>query len=305
VSTSAASVLVTGGTGVIGSSIVRRLLAAGRSVRILSRSGAAAAQAGVAMCRGDVTRDADLAAALSGCDAVVHCAAEKGDVRTMEQVNVAATRRLLALAADSQIRFFCHMSSVAVVGRTSAMIVDETTPCHPMTRYAETKLRAEEIVRRGLPGGTVVILRPTSVFSVHTLPAWLRHSIRHRFRQFLTGRENAHLIYVEDVAASAVHWLHAAARQPVDTFIVSSDEEGGNTHRQVQAALASMIKAAPAASDLAAPLWLPHLTRLLRLRGSNRGDLVYSADKLRRAGFHMPYGLRNGLGDAVSLWRNR
>src|ERR1700681_4517826 len=73
VSADSASVLATGGTGLVGRSIVRRLLAAGRSVRILSRGGDFPAHPGVSICRGDVTCDKDLAAALHGCDAIIHC----------------------------------------------------------------------------------------------------------------------------------------------------------------------------------------------------------------------------------------
>jgi nucleoside-diphosphate-sugar epimerase len=305
VSAITASVMVTGGTGLIGGSIVGRLLAAGRPVRILSRGGNVPARPGVSISRGDITCFRDVKAALEGCDAVIHCAAEKRDTRCMQAVNVAATRVLFDLAREAQVRFFCLMSSVGVVGRTRVAVVDEATPCAPMNRYAETKLAAEEIVRAGLAGASVVILRPTNVFGAQTLEPWLQDSIGYRIRQFLTGRESSHLVYVEDVAATAVHWLQTCTGQPVETFIVSSDEEGNNSNRELQLALASMIATAPAVPVASAPSWIPHLTRLIRHSDSNPGDLVYSSRRLRDAGFRMPYGLRDGLIDAVNLWRNR
>jgi nucleoside-diphosphate-sugar epimerase len=299
------SILVTGGTGLIGCSIVRRLIAAGHPVRIISRVGAPEAITGASTVRGDVTSAADVAAAMRGCDVVIHCAAEKHDTKRMEAVNVRATRMLFDLARDSEVRLFCHMSSVGVIGRTDARVVDETTPCNPMNRYTETKLAAEEIVSGGLPGGEVVILRPTNVFGAQSVGMWMQRSVRSRVRQFLIGRENSHLIYVEDVAAAAVHWLLTPARNLVDTYIVSSDEESGGTYRELQAELGSMVRAMPAPPARCAPLWIPRIGRLMRRGDGNRGDLVYSSGKLRQTGFRMPYGLRNGLAEAASQWRSQ
>jgi nucleoside-diphosphate-sugar epimerase len=242
---------------------------------------------------------------MRGCDAVFHCAAEKNDAGTMRAINVFATKLLFDMACDLQVGFFCHLSSVGVVGRTRSKVVDESAPCNPVNLYEETKLAAEEIVSQGIPGGSVVILRPTNIFGAETLERWLQRSIRTRARLFLKGYENSHLVYVEDVAAAAVHWLQASCQKRVDTFIVSSDEESGNTHCEVQTWLASKVQTAPRPFRIAAPLFVPHCARLVRNGNSNFGDVVYSSRKLRQAGFRFPYGLREGLDDAVSLLRGR
>jgi nucleoside-diphosphate-sugar epimerase len=254
---------------------------------------------------GDIRSLQDLRTAMRGCDAVFHCAAEKNDAATMRATNVVATRLLFDLACELRVRFFCHFSSVGVVGRTRSRIVDEDAPCNPMNLYEETKLAAEEIVSEGLPGGSVVILRPTNIFGAVTLERWLQRSIRARARLFLKGYENSHLVYVEDVAAAAVHWLQASCQKHVDTFIVSSDEESGNTHCEVQTWLASKVHAAPRPLRISAPLFVPHCARLIRHGNSNFGNVVYSSHKLRQAGFGFPYGLRKGLDDAVSLLPGR
>ena len=298
-------ILATGGTGLVGRSIVRQLVAAGQSVRVLSRGGEPPALPGVSVCRGDVTSAEDVASAMRGCHAVFHCAAERHDSDRMVAVNVTGTRLLLDMACDLQLRFFCHLSSVGVIGRTHATVVDEAAPCHPINLYGETKLAAEEIVSRGLPGGNVVILRPTNIFGPETLGSWLRNSLQSRMRSFLNGRERAHLIYVEDVAAAAVHWLRASGRPAVETFIVSSDEEPGNTHNEVQAVLASMIETAARPCDSSAPLWVPRIARMIRGGHGNLGNVVYSSRKLRQMGCEIPFGLRQGLADAVMLWRDR
>ena len=304
-STDRADILTTGGTGLVGRSIVRRLLAAGRKVRVISRGADSASHPGVVICRGDFTVRSDLQAAMQGCDAVFHCAAEKRDARDMTAVNVDGTRQLLEIATELRIEFLCYLSSVGVIGKTRAAIVDEDSACRPMTAYGRTKLAAERILGRGLAGGRVVILRPTNVFGPETLQPWLENSIRNRLRLFLKGRERSHLVYVEDIAAVAEHCLRVPSSQNVETFIVSSDEELAGSNAEVQGALATMLESAPGPGRVSLPLAIPHCLRLLRDGGSNIGSLIYSAGKLRRAGVRLPYGLRGGLNDVVEAWRNR
>jgi nucleoside-diphosphate-sugar epimerase len=236
---------------------------------------------------------------------VFHCAAETSDAAQMTQTNVFGTRLLFDVAIDARVKFFCHLSSVGVVGRVRRKIVDESSPCNPMNLYEETKLAAEGIVSAGLDGGNVVILRPTNIFGVRTLLPWLDGSLYSKVRLLLRGNENAHLVYIEDVAAAAIFLWQAAAGKRVETFNVSSDEEAGGTHREAQALFASMIEMAPRPSLVAAPLFIPYLLRLMRFGSTNYGDVVYSARKLRDAGFHFPFGLRAGLIHVAGILRDR
>jgi nucleoside-diphosphate-sugar epimerase len=240
-----------------------------------------------------------LKAALNGCKAVFHCAAEKTDEDVMTAVNVTATRNLFELSRDMRIRYFCHLSSVGVIGRTRLTEVDESTACSPMNEYEATKLAAEQIVRGGLGDGRVVILRPTNIFGPATLRRMLQRSFRSQVRAFLRGNERAHLVYIDDVVAAAVYWMQAAPANATEAFIVSSDEEPGNTHRDIQAFLASRVPTAPSPPKLSAPLFMPYCARLLRHGKTNYGDVIYSSGKLRRAGFAFPFGLQAGLDDAL------
>src|ERR1700737_4886617 len=172
------NILVTGGTGFFGRALVPQLVAIGQSVRIISRSGNHPAHPRVSMYRGDITSLKDLRIAMQGCNAVFHCAAEKNVAESMRRVNVSATKLLFDMASELQVAFFCHLSSVGVVGRTRLRIVDENASCNPMNLYEETKLAAEEVVSRGIPGGRVVILRPTNIFGAETLLPWLQDSLR-------------------------------------------------------------------------------------------------------------------------------
>lgn len=77
------TILVTGGTGLIGSNICRQLVERGDSVRALARPGShiEPLQAlGATVVEGDITDDASVRRAAEGCDAIIHSAAVLGGV---------------------------------------------------------------------------------------------------------------------------------------------------------------------------------------------------------------------------------
>jgi nucleoside-diphosphate-sugar epimerase len=189
-------ILITAGTGFFGRVLVRKLVTAGQSVRVISRSGTLAEDERISIYRGDIRRLDDLRAAIQGCTAVFHCAAEKSDSGKMTEINVFGTRLLFDVASDAQVKFFCHFSSAVVVGKVRQRIVDESVPCSPMNQYEETKLAAQGIVSAGLDGGNMVILRPTQIFGAQTLLPWLESSLYSKARLLLRGKENAHLVYM-------------------------------------------------------------------------------------------------------------
>jgi nucleoside-diphosphate-sugar epimerase len=297
------SILVTGGTGVYGRSLVRRLVSEGHSVRVLTRSDKFSQHPNISTYRGDIACLEDVKEAIRGCDAIFHCAGEKYDVDRMESVNATGTRNLIGLAADLRIGFFCHLSSVGVTGRTRLKVVDEESPPNPMNLYEETKLKAEEIVRSGLGAGRAVILRPTNIFASVTLEPLLAQSVRNRLAMFLKGGELAHFVYVEDVVAAALYCWRSAAICGLEVFIVSSDEDAGAKYREILATLSLLTgnKVGPAVLRTSPPQILPYWLRRIRGINSNRGDVIYSSAKLRSAGFHFPFGLTAGLIHAVSV----
>jgi nucleoside-diphosphate-sugar epimerase len=298
-------VLVTGGSGLLGRVLVDKLLGAGESVRVLSRSAAANEHERLSVHRGDVTVREDLRRAVQGCNAIFHCAAEKADSRNMMDTNVLGTRILFEQAIDAGVSFFCHVSSAVVVGKVQQRVVDEATPCSPMSLYERSKLAAERIVSVGLDRGQVVILRPTHIFGEGTLQPWLGNSPWSRVSQCLRARENSHLVYVEDVAAAAIFLRKVSGGAGVATFIVSSDDETGGTHGEVRALLSSKIESYERSSYLSVPLCIPHWLRTMRTGRSNRGDVIYSSKKLRAAGFSFPFGLREGLIHVAGVLRDR
>ena len=167
-------ILVTGGAGYVGSTLVPMLLEQGHKVRVFDslRFGGH----GLLPCcqnpffelqKGDVTDPAALATALQDMDAVVHLAAIVGypackkEPQVAHNTNVEGTRNLLNLRKPDQKVIFASTGSI--YGSVPAYICNEDTPTAPITLYGETKAIAEELV---LSAGNSVAYRYATAFGV-------------------------------------------------------------------------------------------------------------------------------------------
>lgn len=299
-------VFVTGGTGLLGKRIVLSLHQLGYGVRILSRTGSCREDGeGIEFVHGDI-KDATLVErAMAGCDAVFHCAGELYNADRMHEVNVIGTRNVYNAARKNRVRFFCHLSSVGVMGKLHERVVDEHAPCNPMNAYERTKLEAELIVEKGIEGCRSVILRPTNIFSDEKFPVESYASVRRAIRVWLSGKERSHLVYDADVAAAGIHLLQTSMPEGCETFIVSSDEEAGGTHADVYVTVRRLLGRRFTKMRCLCPIRLAYWYRLLRHGESNLGDVCYSSRRLLSTGFEMPFGWRKGVTCAVEYYRER
>jgi uncharacterized protein YbjT (DUF2867 family) len=137
-------ILVTGGTGTLGSALVPRLLAQGRTVRILSRLGRPDAD-GVEYVVGDLETGAGIDAAVAGVKTVVHGAGSaKGDAAKAENL-VAALQR--AGVAE-------HLLYISVVGADTTPVVSSID--RSTLGYFEAKRKAElSVAGSGIPFTTL------------------------------------------------------------------------------------------------------------------------------------------------------
>lgn len=127
-------VLVTGGTGILGSRVVERLRGRGHAVRVLSRRTSPELPAGVVAVRGDMTTGEGLDRATDGVSAIVHCASATGSLRGRPD-DVDGTRRLIHAARSHGAP---HLVFISIVG------VDD----HPMPYY-RMKRATEQVVEAG------------------------------------------------------------------------------------------------------------------------------------------------------------
>jgi len=165
---------ITGATGFVGSHVARAYAAQGAELRLLTRSSsntAALEGLNADVVVGDLREASSLKTALTGCDALVHVAADYRlwvtDPDAMYAANVQGTRELLRLARECNVPRVVVTSSVATMGFDAAgTIVDENTPValeQMVGHYKRSKFLGEqEAIAAARAGQHVMILNPTT-----------------------------------------------------------------------------------------------------------------------------------------------
>jgi nucleoside-diphosphate-sugar epimerase len=175
-------VLVTGGTGYIGSHSVAAIVRAGHRVRILARDPERARRTPAALgvgpdaielVRGDVTDGDDVRRAVDGCDAVLHAAGVYSfDPRhraRMWEVNVRGTRLVLDAARTAGLDPIIHVSTFGALLPCDAPAVHTRAPVGTSREpYLASKAEAERLARElQLAGEPVVITYPLATLGPH------------------------------------------------------------------------------------------------------------------------------------------
>jgi uncharacterized protein YbjT (DUF2867 family) len=203
-------ILVTGGTGFVGSRVVHALRARDEPVRALVRErrrGARPEAWGAELVEGDVTDSDSLRRAVEGCETVVHLVGIRaGKQSEFEAIMSRGTRDLLAAAEEGGVTRFVHMSASGTGEETK-----------DLTPYYRAKWEMEEAVRgSGIPH---VIFRPTFVFGREggVLPTFIRQVRWSPVTPVIgSGEWRLQPIWIEDVAeffAEAVRNQEAAGRE--------------------------------------------------------------------------------------------
>ncbi len=174
-------VFLTGATGFVGSHVARELAGRGAELRLLVRKTSRIDNLEGIVAEtviGDLREPESLRPAVSGCDAVMHVAADYRlwvrDPQAMYAANVNGTRNLLQIAREQSVSRFVYTSSVATMGfRTDGTIVDEATPvslAEMIGDYKRSKFLAEqEAIKAARAGQAVVILNPTTPVGANDL----------------------------------------------------------------------------------------------------------------------------------------
>jgi nucleoside-diphosphate-sugar epimerase len=170
-------ILVTGGTGLVGSVLLRQLVGLGRRVRATRRPDSwmdlvLDIADRIEWVEADITDIVALEEAFEGVTHVIHAAAlislQTRDAHRMEQVNAGGTANIVNLSLDFGVRRLIYVSSVAAIGRTKLQpIADEKSPWERSssnTNYANSKYLAEQEVWRGHAEGLpVVVVNPSMI----------------------------------------------------------------------------------------------------------------------------------------------
>lgn len=230
------SVLITGATGAVGPLVVKTFHDAGYYIRTLSIDDPPVDTwpSDVEARIGDVTDQPAVQSAMQGVDAVVHLAAllhivnPPAELREKyERINVGGTAAVVDAAIETGVKRVVLFSTIAVYGPSDGCVLNEDSPTHPDTFYAQTKCAAEQIVLNargsdGQPLGTVLRLgavygarikgnyeRLTRALAAdmgarHQFLATLGHAPRLPFIPVGKGLNRRTLVYGKDVGQAAV-----------------------------------------------------------------------------------------------------
>ncbi|EMX8896916.1 NAD-dependent epimerase/dehydratase family protein [Enterobacter bugandensis] len=165
-------ILVTGGTGFLGTALVKTLRSAGHQVIFTTRREENIEQGMYNL--GDISAQTNWTALLQGCDTVIHTAGRahilKDDAEDalteFRRVNHDATMKLANDAANCGVKHFIFVSSIGVNGNsTSGIPFSESTPARPTSDYAISKLEAEESLLKAFSGShmAITIVRPALI----------------------------------------------------------------------------------------------------------------------------------------------
>jgi dihydroflavonol-4-reductase len=207
---------ITGATGFVGSAVVRKLLAAGFSVRALARRHSPRSNLDglhVDIVEGDMRDRGAVFAAAKDARYVFHVAADyrlwAPDPEEIMRANVEGTRVVMEAARESGAERVVYTSSVATLKlREDGLPTDETTPLaenQGISAYKRSKVAAERLVERMIGDGLpVVIVNPSTPIG----PRDLRPTPTGRIIvEAASGRMPAfvdtglNLVHVDDVAA--------------------------------------------------------------------------------------------------------
>ena len=209
-------ILVTGGTGFIGSHLLDKLSALGEPARCLLRRKARPRRlpAGIEAAYGDLIGGEGVEEAVRGADTVIHLAGVTKALAARDYYagNVRATETLLRALAGRAIRLV-HVSTLAAIGPSrDGTPVDEDAQPRPLTHYGKSKLEAERMVRALAPDA--VIVRPPVVYGPRDTDVFqLLRSISKGWVLEIGGGERwFSAIYVEDLVEGLLAATRGGAR---------------------------------------------------------------------------------------------
>jgi nucleoside-diphosphate-sugar epimerase/glycosyltransferase involved in cell wall biosynthesis len=308
-------VLVTGGSGFIGSRLVRRLLSRGIGVTILDL--VVREEFASRTVQGDVADPAAVHRAMQGVDLVLNLAAQHRDdvfpVELYYKTNVDGMRVLCEGMDEAGVRRMMFTSSVAIYG-FDTQDGDEATPPAPANHYGKSKLEAEQVLRDWLARGggrSAAIMRPCAVFGPSN-----RGNIFNLFRQVMSGRflmvgdgrNRKSMAFVDNVVEAILFMMDRPGTEvvnyadkpdlPMNELVELICRSGGRRAPRVRLPKWAGMAAGRALDVVARltrrtfPLSAVRITKFC-------ATSVVNADRIRRLGFVPPRTLADGIKETL------
>lgn len=296
-------ILVTGGAGYVGSTLVPMLLDRGDQIRVLDNLHLGGqgllpcvGRPGFEFVRGDAGDAETLSSALRDVEAIIHLAAVVGYPACQREpdravsTNVNATKLLIDLRRSDQQLLFASTGSV--YGKVPTEVCTESTPCAPLTLYGSTKLEAEQQV---LAAGNCMVYRFATAFGTSPsmrfdlLPNdFVRQAVRDGRIAVYEGGFRRTFVHVHDVARALVFALDNWPELVDEVFNVGHESMNctkGELAREIHRLVPFDLRFEEFGTD------------------ADQRDYTVSYEKIRSRGFTTRHTLSSGLAELVTAAR--
>jgi nucleoside-diphosphate-sugar epimerase len=256
--------LVTGGTGFIGSRLALAARGMGHSVVVAGQVNtqperareAELARGGVSIEQGPLQDPAYARRVVLGCDCVIHLAAAQHEANVPDayffDVNVNGTRTLVEAAREAGVKRFVYGSTIGVYGESDGQVLDEGTPPRPVNVYGRSKLAAEELVNSYAKSLNVTIVRISETYGPGDFRLLKLFGAINRGRFFIigSGLNRRQPIHVSDLVRGLL--LATAAEAAIGQTIVLAGAQVLTTQELVREIAAALGRKPPRGR---VPLW--------------------------------------------------
>ena len=319
-------VLLTGASGFVGSHILDTLCSRRIPAAILLRSNSnrrfvQSHLPEVEIREGSLAEPTSLQSALQGITHVLHCAGSTKARNSAEffEVNHGGTKNLLhaVKAQVPNLENFVHISSLAAVGPATAEApATESDSPHPISGYGQSKLAAEEEVRK-TGAGKFVILRPPAVYGPRDIEFFrIFRAVKNHILPRTNAAQQLSLVFVKDLAEVAVGCLQSAAALG-KTYFVAAEEIA--TGRKMAEEIAAQFRTWTVPLPLPTPmLWPVCLAQDVMTRLTGKANVlslqkyaelrapgwVCDSSRLKRdTGMSCPTTLSKGIAETLDWYR--
>ncbi len=303
-------ILITGGTGFLGSRLVERL-SRNNHIYVLSLSEDSVRNENVDFITCDIRNKSDLKRLFpESIDAVCHLAANLDESdKNMYVDNLSGTSNIIEMCNEKNVRQLVFMSSSGVLGETKVP-AKEDFPYKPKTEYEKSKMECEKkIISSGI---TFTIIRAPIILGPNEIWKKIFEAARQQYPVIGSGKNYFHLAYVDDVAGLIEKVIINSAASNEIFHIATPD---AHTYEEVYAMICEELKVPMTKKHV--PVFLVKLVSAFhilscRLRGKKPKltlmkssidrlirNRIISTEKLSKLGFMQEYDTRKAIKETI------